>query len=81
MVHATRPPDQRLQLGAALRALRQAKGMTATQAAASLLVSQPKISSMETGRRRISPRDVRDLCKIYGVEDQRTVEALIRMAG
>ncbi|TLQ47831.1 helix-turn-helix domain-containing protein [Streptomyces marianii] len=55
--------------------------MTATQAAASLLVSQPKISSMETGRRRISPRDVRDLCKIYGVEDQRTVEALIRMAG
>ncbi|WP_332328098.1 helix-turn-helix domain-containing protein [Streptomyces sp. WMMC940] len=80
-MHATRPPDQRLQLGAALRALRQAKGMTTTQAAASLLVSQPKISSMENGRRRISPRDVRDLCKIYGVQDQRTVDVLIGMAG
>lgn len=81
MVHATKPPDQRLRLGAALRALRQAKGMTTIQAAASLLVSQPKISSMENGRRRISPRDVRDLCKIYGVQDQDTVDALIRMAG
>lgn len=44
------------------------------------MVSQPKISLMETGRRAISPRDVRDLCGLYGVEDQQVVDGLMRMA-
>ncbi|MFG3309502.1 helix-turn-helix domain-containing protein [Streptomyces wuyuanensis] len=81
VAHTTGAPNQRIQLGAVLRALRQARGITAAPAAASLLVSQPKISRMESGKQRISPRDVRDLCKIYEGQDQQVVDALIGMAG
>jgi len=34
-----------------------------------MLCSPPKISRIETGARPASPRDVRDLCRIYGVDD------------
>jgi hypothetical protein len=44
------------------------------------MVSQPKISHLENGRRAISPRDVRDLCAIYGVTDQQVIDALMQMA-
>lgn len=54
--------------------------MTAQQVAASLLISQPKISLLENGRRLIKPRDVRDLCGLYGVRDQRRVDHLMQMA-
>ena len=36
---------------------------------------------METGRRAVSPRDVRDLCKLYGVTDQNVVASLMELAG
>jgi hypothetical protein len=45
-----------------------------------LMISQPKVSHMENGRRAISPRDVRDLCVLYGVSDQEVVDALMDMA-
>ncbi|MFD3334632.1 helix-turn-helix domain-containing protein [Streptomyces sp. NPDC058700] len=67
-------------LGAELRRLRVASGLTGTQVAAHLLISQPKVSHMETGRRAVSPRDVRDLCKLYGVTEQRVVDSLIELA-
>jgi transcriptional regulator with XRE-family HTH domain len=54
--------------------------MTAEEVAAKLLVSQSKISRLENGRRSISQRDVRDLCGVYGVEDNRIVESLMQMA-
>lgn len=54
--------------------------MTAEQVAERLLVSQSKISRLENGRRSISQRDVRDLCGVYEVEDQRMVDALMEMA-
>lgn len=54
--------------------------MTTPQVAESLLISQPKISLMENGRRRIKPRDVRDLCGLYGVQDQQLVDQLMRLA-
>jgi hypothetical protein len=44
------------------------------------MVSQPKISHLENGRRTISPRDVRDLCALYGVTDQRVIGSLLQMA-
>ncbi|KIF04354.1 XRE family transcriptional regulator [Streptomyces sp. RSD-27] len=74
------PTVRRRRLGAELRQLRKAAGMTSTQAAGHLLVSQSKISLIETGRRPINPRDVRDLCRLYGVTDQDIVEALMRTA-
>jgi transcriptional regulator with XRE-family HTH domain len=54
--------------------------MTAEEVAERLLVSQSKISRLENGRRSISQRDVRDLCGVYEVEDQRIVESLMQMA-
>jgi transcriptional regulator with XRE-family HTH domain len=67
-------------LGQELRRLRQEKGMTAEEVAEELMVSQSKISRLENGRRSISQRDVRDLCSVYEVEDQRVVESLMQMA-
>ncbi|GGT84986.1 helix-turn-helix domain-containing protein [Streptomyces sp. QHH-9511] len=67
-------------LGAELRRLRTASGLTGTQVAAHLLVSQAKVSHMETGRRAVSPRDVRDLCRLYGVTDQNVVGSLLELA-
>jgi transcriptional regulator with XRE-family HTH domain len=74
------PTVRRRRLGAELRRLRRASGLTSTQAAERLLVSQPKISRLENGQRAISPRDVRDLCTIYGVTDPQLVDSLMRMA-
>ncbi|MEU8837784.1 helix-turn-helix transcriptional regulator [Streptomyces roseus] len=74
------PTVRRLRLGAELRRLRRASGMTSHQVASLLLVSQSKISLLETGRRAINPRDVRDLCELYGVTDQSFVASLMRMA-
>ncbi|MEU6927815.1 helix-turn-helix transcriptional regulator [Streptomyces sp. NPDC046385] len=48
--------------------------MTGTQVAADLLISQAKVGHMETGRRAVSRRDVRDLCVLYGDTDQHLVD-------
>ncbi len=74
------PTIRRRRLGAELRLLRLASGLTSTQVAEQLLVSQPKMSQLENGRRAIKPRDVRDLCGLYGVTDQRVIDSLMRMA-
>ncbi|MGW1768669.1 helix-turn-helix domain-containing protein [Streptomyces sp. NPDC002073] len=74
------PTVTRRRLGAELRRLREAGGMTTQQVAARLLISQPKISLLENGRRVIKPRDVRDLCGLYGVTDRLLVDQLMQMA-
>jgi transcriptional regulator with XRE-family HTH domain len=74
------PTVRRRRLGQELRRLRELKGMTAEEVAERLLVSQSKISRLENGRRSISQRDVRDLCSVYEVEDQRVVDSLMQMA-
>jgi transcriptional regulator with XRE-family HTH domain len=74
------PTVRRRRLGQELRRLRELKGMTAEEVAERLLVSQSKISRLENGRRSISQRDVRDLCGVYEVEDQRVVDSLMQMA-
>ncbi|KUN80142.1 MULTISPECIES: helix-turn-helix domain-containing protein [Streptomyces] len=80
MTSNVNPTVRRRRLGQELRRLREEKGMTAEQVAERLLVSQSKISRLENGRRSISQRDVRDLCGVYEVEDQRMVESLMEMA-
>jgi transcriptional regulator with XRE-family HTH domain len=74
------PTVRRRRLGQELRRLRERKGMTAEEVAERLLVSQSKISRLENGRRSISQRDVRDLCGVYEVDDQRVVDGLMQMA-
>jgi transcriptional regulator with XRE-family HTH domain len=74
------PTVRRRRLGAELRRLREQRGLTAEEVAQQLLVSQSKISRLENGRRSISQRDVRDLCEVYGVNDQSMIDGLMTMA-
>lgn len=80
MASNVNPTVRRRRLGQELRRLREQKGMTVEEVAERLLVSQSKISRLENGRRSISQRDVRDLCGVYEVEDQRMVDSLMEMA-
>ncbi|WP_407565506.1 helix-turn-helix domain-containing protein [Streptomyces sp. 184] len=80
MASNVNPTVRRRRLGQELRRLREQKNMTAEQVADRLLVSQSKISRLENGRRSISQRDVRDLCGVYEVEDERVVSSLMQMA-
>ncbi|MGY5099853.1 helix-turn-helix domain-containing protein [Streptomyces sp. 900105245] len=80
MASNVNPTVRRRRLGQELRRLRELKGMTAEEVAERLLVSQSKISRLENGRRSISQRDVRDLCGVYEVDDQRIVDSLMEMA-
>ncbi|MFD3781360.1 helix-turn-helix domain-containing protein [Streptomyces sp. NPDC058612] len=80
MVANSNPTVGRRRLGAELRLLRQARGLKSTEVAERLMVSQPKISHLENGRRAISPRDVRDLCVMYGVTDPQVIDSLMEMA-
>lgn len=61
----------RWELGNELRTLRLAAGKSIADAARCLECSDAKISRMENGQRGAVARDVRDLCKFYGVPAQR----------
>lgn len=61
----------RWELGNELRSLRQAAGKSIAEAARCLECSDAKISRMENGQRGAVARDVRDLCRLYGVPAQR----------
>jgi transcriptional regulator with XRE-family HTH domain len=61
------PTVRRRELGVLLRKLRTEKGLTVEQAAGRLMVSPSKLSRMETGHGVARPRDIRDLCDLYGV--------------
>jgi transcriptional regulator with XRE-family HTH domain len=60
---------RRRELGHRLRELRQGLDLTLDQVAAELMCSSTKISRIESGARRASLRDVRDLCAVYHVPD------------
>jgi transcriptional regulator with XRE-family HTH domain len=76
------PTVRQRELGVRLRELRNALGLTVEEVAERLLCSAAKISRAETGTRRASLRDVRDLCQLYGVGVAETAELmdLARMA-
>ena len=61
-------------LGTRLRQLRTGIGWTVEDVGDKLLCSATKISRIETATRRPSLRDVRDLCRLYGVNDRDTAE-------
>jgi transcriptional regulator with XRE-family HTH domain len=60
---------RRIQLGARLRALRLAKGLSREQAGFPIRASESKISRMELGRVGLKERDVADLLSLYGVPE------------
>jgi transcriptional regulator with XRE-family HTH domain len=70
------PTIRQRELGMRLREFRTAKGLTVEDVAKELLCSPTKISRAETGARRATLRDVRDLCQIYGVDSQTSAELM-----
>jgi len=74
------PTVRRRELGALLRALRLEKGLTVEQAAERLMVSMSKLSRIETGHGAATPRDIRDLCDLYGVTDEAERERMMALA-
>jgi transcriptional regulator with XRE-family HTH domain len=60
----------RMLLGAQLRRLREAAGITPEQAGALIRGSRSKISRMETGRVRFKIRDIADLLTMYEVTEE-----------
>lgn len=70
---------RRRRLAAELRRLREAAHLTCDQVASVLECSASEISRIETGRVSVSPRDVRDLLRVYGVADGER-DGLIQLA-
>jgi len=62
------PTIRQRELGKRLRELRNQHDLTVEEVAVKLLCSATKISRLETGARRPSLRDVRDLCSLYEVD-------------
>jgi len=73
------PTARQRELGTRLRGLRNEHGMTVEEVADRLLCSATKISRLETGARRPSLRDVRDLCALYEL-DKSTSDELMSLA-
>ncbi|MFC4589172.1 helix-turn-helix domain-containing protein [Sphaerisporangium corydalis] len=73
------PTLRRRQLATRLRELRKDAGLSLDDVAARLECSTAKISRIETARRGVIPRDVRDLCEIYGA-GRPEADALMAMA-
>ena len=63
------PTFRQRELGMRLRDLRNSQGLTVEEVAEKLC-SATKISRAETGARRPSLRDVRDLCALYNVSPE-----------
>src|SRR4051812_28189631 len=64
--------DRRV-LASSLRGLRERTGLSLEEAASDALdASGAKLSRIETGKQLAGPRDVRDLCRLYAADDERT---------
>ncbi len=75
------PLIPRRRLGLELRRLRESAGLNLDASARHLECSPSKISRLENGLSVPKARDVRDLLDLYGVEDQRSRDQLVRLAG
>ena len=71
---AVGPTVRQRQLGMRLRAIRVEKGLSVDAVAKELECSPSKISRLETASRRPNPRDVRDVCKFYGLDEDAVAE-------
>lgn len=77
--HGLGPTALRIQLGARLRRLRQARGISRETAGWEIRGSESKISRMELGRVPFKERDVADLLTLYGVGEPESA-ALLALA-
>ncbi len=70
----------RILLGAQLRRLREARGISTEQAGYEIRGSHSKISRMELGRVGFKERDVADLLTLYGVTDTADRATMLELA-
>jgi len=73
------PTVRRRRLAARLRELRENANLTIDEVGDRLECSASKISRIETGHVGVTPRDVRDMLEVYGVEDDER-DALVQLA-
>ena len=74
------PTVLRMLLGAHLRRLREARGVTREDAGWEIRSSESKISRMELGRVGFKERDVADLLTLYGLDDPEERDRLLALA-
>src|SRR6187551_1473539 len=74
------PTVLRILLGAHLRRLREAEGVSREDAGWEIRSSESKISRMELGRVSFKERDVADLLTLYGLTDQEERSRLLTLA-
>lgn len=74
------PTVLRILLGTQLRRLREARGITAQEAAHAIRGSESKISRIELGRTSVRKIDIVDLLSLYGITDPAEREELLTLA-
>src|ERR1700691_5485931 len=74
------PTVLRILLGTQMRRLREARGITAQEAAREIRGSESKISRIELGRNAVREVDIADLLSLYGITDQAEREQLLSLA-
>ncbi|GLZ39442.1 helix-turn-helix transcriptional regulator [Actinokineospora sp. NBRC 105648] len=79
MARGHSPTVRRRRLAAELRRFREAAELTIDEVGEKLECSASKISRIETGHVGVTPRDVRDMLELYGIEEDRR-EALVQLA-
>jgi transcriptional regulator with XRE-family HTH domain len=77
---AANPAVLRILLGAQLRRLREAKGITLEDAGHVIRASHSKVSRIESGRVGFKDRDIVDLFIYYGVTDEAQIQTLRAIA-
>ncbi len=70
----------RIALGAQLRRLREANGITREEAGVAIRASHAKISRLELGRVGFKERDIADLLTLYGITDEQERQACLALA-
>jgi transcriptional regulator with XRE-family HTH domain len=74
------PTILRILVGAHLRRLREASGISREKAGYAIRGSHSKISRLELGRSSVKLRDIADLLSLYGIRDEAERSALLALA-
>lgn len=80
MPSRSHPTQRQRRLGAELRKLREAAGMSAEQAGAVVNIKAYQVSHLEAGRVGVTPNRLRTLVYNYGCSDDSLIEALVAIS-
>jgi transcriptional regulator with XRE-family HTH domain len=77
---ASRPTVRRRIVGAQLRRLREASGVSRREAGASIGVGESRLGRIEAGRAGLEEHEVKQLLELYGIHDSQERDALLALA-